>query len=151
MDILFKVDVDLLLRAWCAGNKGQGIFFHHPISLESEKARLQIKIEMRKSEIGMKISFRPVSDFLHHAHGVNPHEDGFQNPESCIGFIKLPVGIADLLPLLQNVHPGLSIHLCLSLKVLVFSEVSLLFLKNAKAECQKKGKDQCKGGSNDPV
>ena len=99
---------------------------------------------MRKSEIGMKISFCPVSDFLHHAHGVNLHEDRFQDPVPCIGFIKLAVSISDLLPLLKNIHPCLSIHLRLSMKGTFFFDIGFSLLKNAEAEGEKKGKDQRK-------
>jgi hypothetical protein len=63
----------------------------------------------------------------------------------------LAVGIANLLPLLKNVHPGLSIHLRLGMKGKIFSEASFSLLEDAETQAEKKDEDQRKGSSNDPA
>jgi hypothetical protein len=99
---------------------------------------------MGKSEIWVEVSFCPVPDVLHHPHGADPHEDRFPYPVPCVGSIHLPVGIADLLPMLQNIHPGLSIPLRLSVKGAFFFYFNFPFLKNTKALDEKKDKDERK-------
>jgi hypothetical protein len=63
----------------------------------------------------------------------------------------LAVGIANLLPLLKNVHPGLLIHLRLGMKGKIFSEANFSLLEDAETQAEKKDENQRKGSSNDPA
>ncbi len=99
----------------------------------------------------MEVSFCPVPDVLHHPHGADPHEDRFPYPVPCVGSIHLSVGIADLLPLLQNIHPGLSIPLRLSMEGAVFSDFDFPLFKNTETQGEKKDEDEPKYSSNDPI
>jgi hypothetical protein len=92
----------------------------------------------------MEIPFCLVSDVLCHAQGIHLHEDGLQNLVAFFRLVKLAMGITNLLSLLKNVHPGLSIHLCLSIKGRIFPEAGIPLMKNAKTQTEKKDKNQRK-------
>jgi hypothetical protein len=92
----------------------------------------------------MKIPFCLKPDVLHHAHGVDLHEDRFYDliPFNCSK--KLPVGIADLLFLLKDIHPDFSIRSHLSMDGTIPSVISFTHLQNAETQKKKQGKGQRK-------
>jgi len=99
----------------------------------------------------MKIPFYPEPDVLHHAHGVDLHKNRFQDSVSLNGFEELPVGIADLLFLLIDIHPGFSIRTCPNIEDSIHPVIFFILLKNPETEDQKKCEGQRKERSNNPM
>jgi hypothetical protein len=150
--LFFEGKVDLLFRTYrTPEKKGEHPVFENTPDLKSEKTGLQFEIEGRKGQVWMEIPLCSKTDLLHHAHGVDLHEDRFRKPVPFKRLKKLPMRIADLPLLLIDIHPDVSICSCLSPESKILTKIPFTLFQEAETHHHKNGEDHRKENPNDPM
>src|SRR5271169_2242594 len=98
----------------------------------------------------MEVPFGSESEVLHHTHGVNLHKDRFNDPVPIGRLRELPVGIANLLTLPQDIHPGFPVPPCIGTGRMALLEIFAL-LKITNPVGKKEDETQGSEGSKDPI